>query len=230
VTHPESCVQPREEDPRGEVERLKAELDSAREELERVRAELETARAELERALAEQETARAELESKRQEAERNWDQFLRARADLDNYRRRMEREVERLVERGRQDLLLRFLDVVDNFQRALMPQVMASADPDGLRRGLELISRQLDTMLSQEGVEPIQALGNPFDPRFHEAVAVWESPDVEAETVTDEMQKGYLYRGEVLRPARVRVVRPAAGGPPGSPGRGDGPQAGPGGY
>lgn len=203
--------QPREEDLHGELTRLRAELDSARAELAGARGELDSSREELQRARSELEAARADLESKRQEAERNWDQFLRARADLENYRRRMEREVERLVERGRQDLLLRFLEVVDNFQRALMPQVMASADADGLRRGLELISRQLDNLLAQEGVEPIQAVGNPFDPHLHEAVAVWESPGVEADTVTDEMQKGYLYRGEVLRPARVRVARPPAG-------------------
>lgn len=195
-----------------ELEQARRELEALRAEVEQARREQEALRAELERAHREQEAIRRELEERRQEAERNWDQFLRARADFDNYRRRMEREVERLVERGRQELLLRFLEVVDNFQRALMPQVLASADADGLRRGLELISRQLDSLLGQEGVEPIEAVGKPFDPRLHEAVAVWECEDVEQETVTDEMQKGYLYRGEVLRPARVRVARPPAGG------------------
>ncbi|MEW6399334.1 MAG: nucleotide exchange factor GrpE [Bacillota bacterium] len=182
--------------------------DDLRAELGLLRAKLEAARVEVEQVRGELEAVRTELEARRAEAERNWDQFLRARADLDNYRRRMEREVERLVDRGRQELLLRFLEVADNFQRALMPQVMAAADPDGLRRGLELISRQLDNLLGQEGVQPLEAVGAPFDPRLHEAVAAWECDDVDRETVTDEIQKGYLYRGEVLRPARVRVARP----------------------
>lgn len=177
--------------------------------LEEARREGEALRASLEEALKKQAELAAELEASRKRADENWDQFLRARADLDNYRRRMEREVERMVERGRQELLLRFLEVVDNFQRALMPQ--ASVDPDGLRRGLEMISRQVDALLRQEGVEPIEAVGAPFDPRLHEAVAVWECEEVERETVTDEIQKGYLYRGELLRPARVRVGRPPAG-------------------
>lgn len=165
--------------------------------------------AQLADAKAQLESLRAETEAAKEEARRHWDQFLRARADLDNYRRRMEREVERLVQQGKQELLLKFLEVADNFQRALMPQVMASADPDGLRKGLEIISRQLDSLLGQEGVEPLEALGKPFDPRYHEAVAVWDSPEVKEDTVTDEIQKGYLYRGELLRPARVRVARPA---------------------
>lgn len=195
-----------------ELEQARRELEALRAELEQARREREALRAELERAQQEQEAIRRELEERRREAERNWDQFLRARADFDNYRRRMEREAERLAERGRQQLLLEFLEVVDNFQRALMPQVLAAADPDGLRRGLELIARQLDNLLGKEGVEPIEAVGKPFDPRLHEAVAVWECEDVEQETVTDEMQKGYLYRGEVLRPARVRVARPPVSG------------------
>lgn len=153
----------------------------------------------------------AQLEAAREEARRNWEQFLRARADLDNYRKRMERETERVAERARQGLLLRFLEVVDNFQRALMPQVMATGDPEQMRKGLEIIARQLDALLTQEGVEPVEAVGKPFDPRFHEAVAVWETDDVQEETVTDEIRRGYLYRGELLRPARVRVGRPPAG-------------------
>ncbi|MDI7249673.1 MAG: nucleotide exchange factor GrpE [Bacillota bacterium] len=194
---------------RAEVERTRAEQETLRAALEQARKEQEAIRADLEEAVKKQEKLEADLEATRQLAEQNWEQFLRARADLDNYRRRMEREVERLVERGRQELLLRFLEVADNFQRALMPQ--ASVDPDGLRRGLELISRQLDNLLRQEGVEPVEAVGAPFDPRLHEAVAVWECDEVERETVTDEIQKGYLYRGELLRPARVRVGRPPAG-------------------
>lgn len=153
------------------------------------------------------EELRAELEAARGKAEEHWELFLRTRAELDNYRKRVERDLERRVRMGQEDILLSLLEVMDNFERAL-----ETSDSEGLRAGVEMIYRQLGSKLAAAGVEPLPAVGEPFDPAMHEAVAVWESPEHEVETVTDELRRGYRYHGTVLRAARVRVSRPA--GPP----------------
>lgn len=151
-----------------------------------------------------------ELEDKLAEAERqakeNREQFLRARADLENYRKRVERDIAQLVRMGKKDLLLGVLEVVDNLERAL--SLAGEGSPEALRSGVEITYRQLLKVLADAGVTPVEAVGNAFDPSLHEALSVWESDEVGEEKVTDEIQKGYLFEGEVLRPARVRVVRP----------------------
>ncbi|MDP2873181.1 MAG: nucleotide exchange factor GrpE [Bacillota bacterium] len=155
----------------------------------------------------------AQVDDWRAQAEDNYNRFLRARADYDNLARRTEREVHRLVRLGKKDLLMRLLELADNMDRALAGWRQALAgvegiDPDSLTGGVAMIARQLQAVLAAEGVVPVEAVGKPFDPALHEAVAVWESADVTAETVTDELRKGYTQGGEVLRPAQVRVARP----------------------
>lgn len=147
----------------------------------------------------------AELEAALMKAQENWDLFLRARADLDNYKRRVERDFEANLRRGKKELLMRILDVRDNFERAL---ATPNASVDSLRSGLEIISRQIDSILNLEGVEPIEAVGKPFDPSLHEAVASWDCADVTEPTCSDEIQKGFTYCGDVIRASRVRVARP----------------------
>lgn len=164
--------------------------------------------------------ALAEAEAK---AAENWDRFLRARADLENYRQRVERDLAATVRRQKSGLLHRILEVADNLERAL---AAVRGTPGGgldderlapVIEGFELISRQLQNALAAEGLEPIDAAGQPFDPALHEAVVVWESPEATAPTVTDVLQKGYRYGGEVLRPARVRVARPPEPAPAEAP-------------
>jgi molecular chaperone GrpE len=149
---------------------------------------------------------REELDAARRKADENWDLFLRSRADFENFRRRTERDLALMVRLGKRDLFLRLLDVADGFGRALDA---ANADAASLRRGIEMLSRQLDATLAAEGVKPIPSVGEKFNPALHEAVATWPSPDVTEETVTEEIQKGYTYEGDVLRAAKVRVAKPA---------------------
>lgn len=148
----------------------------------------------------------AELKAAKEKAQENWDLFLRARADFDNYRKNMEREREATIRRGKKDVFLRLLDIRDNLERALSSARTGTLE--ALISGVEIILRQVDNLLRFEGIEPIEAVGKPFDPAVHEAVASWESPDVVVETCTDEIQKGFTYQGEVLRAARVRVAKP----------------------
>jgi molecular chaperone GrpE len=148
------------------------------------------------------EALRAALFQAEAKAAEHWEAFLRCRADLENYRKRVERDLERRVRMGKSDLVLPLLEVVDNFQLALEVE-----DDAGLRAGVEVIFRQLQKLLAMQGVEPVACVGEPFDPALHEAVAVCERPDLAEDTVTHEIRRGYRMQGELLRAARVRVAR-----------------------
>ncbi|MCL6581715.1 MAG: nucleotide exchange factor GrpE [Firmicutes bacterium] len=149
------------------------------------------------------EQVRAQLAEAEAKARENWDLFLRARADLENYRRRVERDLAAMVRRGKKELVLRLLDVMDALDRAAAWEEQAEGSG-----GVGPIRRQLLKVLADEGVSPVECVGKPFDPALHEAVDVTVDPSAEGPTVTAELQKGYLYEEEVLRPARVRVSQP----------------------
>jgi len=114
----------------------------------------------------------------------------------------MERIYRDRAQEEKKRLLRAFLAVADNLARALACQ----DEGEGLRRGVELTYRECQRLLTQEGVEPIEALGQPFDPYLHEAVEVVEDGGKPG-TVVEELEKGYTYQGQVLRPAKVKVVR-----------------------
>ncbi len=144
-----------------------------------------------------------ELDIVKREAEEYKDKYLRATAEMANYKKRLERRYEEQTEAEKKRLLREFLAVMDNLERALSH---AEISEDGLREGLQLTHQALQRMLTQEGVEAMSPEGNPFDPLYHEAVATVPT-EAEPETVVGQVQKGYLYRGELLRPARVQVAR-----------------------
>lgn len=158
-------------------------------------------------------SAAAETAEWKAKAAENYDLFLRARADYENLARRTQRDASMLVRMGKRDLLLKLLELADNLERAAASWRKALAgcqgvDTDGLVGGVEMIGRQLQSVLASEGVQPIEALGKPFDPTLHECVVTWDSPDFECPTVTDEIKRGYTLNGEVLRASQVRVARP----------------------
>lgn len=133
------------------------------------------------------------------------DRSIRTLADFENYRRRSERERDDLKRFAQGDVLRDLLPVVDNLQRALA----AGGTVDDLKLGVELTLRQFTDLLKQRGVVEVPALGAPFDPAVHEAVARVDDETVEAPTVIDELQRGYTLHGKLLRPALVRVAMPA---------------------
>jgi molecular chaperone GrpE len=149
---------------------------------------------------------RAEVERLRSEAERNWQQFLHAAADLENYKKQAARQREDAVQRARHALLVVILAVVDTLERALDH---AGSDGAAILEGIRMAHRQVLDLLATMGVRPMEARGQPFDPRYHEAVDVVSAEEhgVAPGTVVDEVQRGYLHNGEVLRPARVRVAK-----------------------
>lgn len=137
---------------------------------------------------------------------------LRLRADFENYRRRAAKESEELRERAAEALLRELLPIVDNLGRGLAD---AAESDDPFRKGIVLVHRQFLDLLRREGLEPIEAVGHPFDPECHEAVTSFETSELPPGSVVDEMQKGYRYRGRLLRPSLVRVAVPpiaSAGG------------------
>lgn len=147
---------------------------------------------------------RAQLAAARAEAAENWEKYLRCRAEMENYRRRVEATYAQLARESRRALLRRFLEVLDNLDRALAAGSEASSAAP-LLEGVELTRKQFLTLLEQEGVRPISALGQPFDPRLHEAIGTLAVPDAEG-TVVHEALRGYIVDDDLLRPARVIVA------------------------
>jgi len=153
--------------------------------------------------------ADAESDVSRLEAEISvlQDRSLRTMADFDNFRKRVERERAEERRYAAAEVLKEFLKILDNLERAV-----ASKGSEGdFRTGVELILRQMHELLEKSGVSRIEAEGQEFDPRYHEAVSKHESSEVTAPTVSDEMQAGYLLRDRLLRPAIVKVAMPTGG-------------------
>ncbi|WP_020615657.1 nucleotide exchange factor GrpE [Paenibacillus daejeonensis] len=130
--------------------------------------------------------------------------LLRAQADFDNYRRRTVKEKEELAKYASSKLVTELLPVVDNFERAIAA-AQGGGDQDSLAKGVEMIFRQLAQVLEQEGLKPMESVGQPFNPEFHQAIMQVESDEHEEGIVVEEVQKGYILKDKVLRPAMVKV-------------------------
>ena len=146
----------------------------------------------------------SEIERLKEEVRREHDMYLRALADYDNYRRRIERERATAARSGKREIMLQLLEVLDGFDRAL--QHVGDA-PSSVSEGLQLLHRKLLGMLEAQGITPLQSLGETFNPELHDAIGSVESEEVEPGTVAEEMQRGYRWGDDVLRPARVRVAK-----------------------
>ena len=151
-------------------------------------------------------TIEEQLVAKDQEARDNWDRFVRERADLENYRKRVNREKEELLNYGNKSLIEEILPVVDSMERAL-----AHASEDGLAavvEGIRMTHGMLVAALRKFGVTPIESVGTRFDSAFHQAMAQVPSDEYPPNTVVEEYQKGYLLKDRLLRPAMVTVSAP----------------------
>ena len=153
-------------------------------------------------ASAEPETRVQELE--REVAEQK-DRMLRAMAESDNVRRRAQRDAEDRVRYANESLLRELIPVLDNLDRALA-SARAAKGAEGVVAGVELIQRELLRVLERAGVSRYSAVGQPFDPTRHEAIARVVSGDAAPDTVVSETAPGYVLQGRVLRPALVAVA------------------------
>ena len=135
-----------------------------------------------------------------------YDKLMRRQAEFENYRKRVERERGELYQHGRDDVLLQFLPVVDNFERALSSLESSEGDAEALRHGVELIHKQFKDALSKFGLEAVEAVGQTFDPHVHEAVTTEATDKHKENTVIQEFQRGYRIGDRLLRPAKVKVA------------------------
>ena len=132
------------------------------------------------------------------------ERIIRLTADFDNFRKRAQREKDEARQFANQGLLEKLLPVLDNFEMALT--AVKDADPS-VRDGVQMILDQLLGVLKESGVEPVDAMGQPFDPNLHEALSQEETTEVEEGTVVQQVQRGYKLNDRLVRPARVVVAK-----------------------
>jgi molecular chaperone GrpE len=149
-----------------------------------------------------------QLKAQAAKAEEYRDQLLRTAADLDNYRKRAAREKQDAIKFANEALLSKLIPVIDNFEMALAAVSTASSPAtESLQQGVSMIQQQLKQVLTDAGLEEINAAGEPFDPNCHEAVSQQESTDVPEGHVLQQLRKGYKLRERLLRPATVIVAK-----------------------
>ena len=163
------------------------------EEVEVLRAELESIKSELSRAKESSESSLTKM------------RYLMA--DFDNYRKQMEKQLASKAESIKAELLLKFLNIRDDYIRALSMAKQSKSDKEVVIEGLEGILKNIDSLLTSEGVREIEAIGTPFDPNVHDAIAYSERNDLAENTVTAEIRKGYMLNGRVLRPSLVEISK-----------------------
>jgi molecular chaperone GrpE len=146
-----------------------------------------------------------ELAQACRERDDNYDRLLRKTAEFDNYRRRIDRERAEMARHAADDVLEALLPIVDDFERALRAE--AGPEAAAYRQGVELIYKQLYDLLARRGVTPIEAVGQAFDPRFHQAITYESSPGRSEGEVIEEVRRGYMHGDRLLRPAMVKVAK-----------------------
>lgn len=159
-------------------------------------------------ATEQQETAVVDWEQEadqwKAQAEEHQNRMLRAMADMDNLRRRVRKEQEDLAKYASQKVVEELLPVLDNFERALAADKEAMT-LESLLTGVNMVYRQMVQVFEKEGLVAIQAAGQSFDPHIHQAVIQTQEPGFDSGVVVEELQKGYMFKDRVVRPAMVKV-------------------------
>jgi molecular chaperone GrpE len=148
----------------------------------------------------------AEGQGPAREAQELKDRYLRQLADLENTRKRLQRDQEQLTKFAAEGVIRELLPILDSLDQALVA-VDRQSDAEAVVKGVHLIHRQLLGLLHKQGVVRIPTVGEPFDPHRHEAVAEVEADGATPESVVEEVQVGYTYHGKVIRPAIVKVAK-----------------------
>jgi molecular chaperone GrpE len=152
-----------------------------------------------------------ELKTRAAKADENWERLLRATADMDNFRKRAQRDREEAIKFANELVMKKLVPVLDNFDMALAAGQTQGANAQSLQTGVAMIHQQLRGALLESGLEEVESLGKPFDPNWHEAVSQQETADVPEGQVVQQLRKGYKLRDRLIRPATVIVAKkPAA--------------------
>ncbi|HON08697.1 MAG TPA: nucleotide exchange factor GrpE [Verrucomicrobiota bacterium] len=136
-----------------------------------------------------------------------YDKMLRISADFDNYRKRMARERHNTIQFANESLVDKLLPVLDNLEAALNATNANNITVDSLKTGVTMVLNQLKNILSEAGLEEINAINQPFDPMVHEAISEQETTDVQPGYVVSQIRKGYKFHSKLLRPATVVVAK-----------------------
>jgi GrpE. len=147
---------------------------------------------------------RQEIERLKNELEEKDNRLLRVQADFDNYRKRIKNEMATMEKYKSQSLATDLLTTVDNFERALAVEAK-SDESKAILKGMEMVYRGILEVFKKHGIEPIEGVGEPFDPRYHHAVMQEKNDNFEPDTVIEVFQKGYKLKDRVIRPAMVKV-------------------------
>ncbi|HZK43843.1 MAG TPA: nucleotide exchange factor GrpE [Syntrophomonadaceae bacterium] len=142
------------------------------------------------------------LDEAEDRAKKNMDNYLRALAEIENIRKRNARDREEQYKFASLPVIKKLLPIIDDFERALNTD--NNQDVESIYKGMEMILKKLLDVIEAEGVEPIEALGKPFDPEYHQPLMMEKSSQPE-NTVLEEMEKGYIMNGRVIRPSLVKV-------------------------
>jgi molecular chaperone GrpE len=187
-----------------EQERMQKEAEPATEQESTVSADEETP-AEKEDARLEGDATQAEIERLNAEYQELQNRYLRVQADFDNFRKRSRQEKEELSQYATMRLIQELLPVIDNFQLAMHAQ---TEDVETLKKGIDMVWRQLQQILEKEGLSRMETVGQPFDPNVHEAVMQVEaSEEFPPGTVVEELRSGYKLKEKVIRAAMVKVAQ-----------------------
>ncbi len=183
----------KEDDVIEEIEKSEHENDiTMKEELAKVKDELDSVKEELYKA--------------RESSDNNLNRLKYMMADVDNYRKQMEKQIASKIESSRAELLMKFLNIRDDYSRALEIAKQSKSETVVIE-GLEAILKNLDSVLKSEGVMEIETIGTPFDPNIHDAISFSYQDNVSENVVTAEIRKGYMLNNKVLRPSLVEISK-----------------------
>jgi len=144
------------------------------------------------------------LKETEKSAQENFDMYIRCKAEMENFKKRVQKEKQDLIKYSNESLIKELLSVVDNLEKALEGS-KEKHSLDILQEGIELTLKGFKDILKKAGIECVEAVGKPFDPNFHEAVSIVTDDSAEHNTVQEELQKGYMLNGRLIRPAMVVV-------------------------
>jgi molecular chaperone GrpE len=164
----------------------------------------------VEETASQEKSVEQRIDEYKEEIKKLEDRHLRLAAEFDNYKKRSARQFEDLIRSSGEKIIISLLDVIDNFERAL-EAASTSTDFKALYQGMELTYQQLYDVLKKEGVEPIKAVGEIFDPNLHEAMMQIESDEYPEGVIAQEISRGYKLNGRVIRFSKVAVSAPPPG-------------------
>ena len=167
----------------------------------------EESKVEEKKELSPMEQLQEQVRLKDEEIANQKDTFLREKAELENFKKRLTKEKDDFVQFANERLLQELIQIEDNLERALE---VPNATLESLKEGVEMIQKQFSTFLKNQKVEPIEAIGKAFDPTLHEVLNQQESKEHEENTVIEEYSKGYTLNGRILRPAKVVISKKPA--------------------